>query len=101
MGWIESNSNSYIFLKWLYWQGYNIVTPLFITFAKCLEGVVHHQRSIFFGVPYWLPYSTDKFISCVCTGPLQWFFHFVEEIVITWNQEKTTRLGGTEPHQPS
>ena len=40
------------------------------------------SASIF--VPYWPPYSTDKFISCVVLGPSQWFFHFGEEIVIAW-----------------
>ena len=37
---------------------------------------------IFVDVPYLLPYSTDKFISCVVPGPLQRFFHIGEEIVI-------------------
>ena len=40
--------------------------------------------SIFVDVLYWQPYSTDKFISCVVTGPSQWFFHFGEEIIIAW-----------------
>ena len=42
------------------------------------------STSIFVHVPYWPPYSTDKFISCVVPGPSQWFFHFGEEIVIAW-----------------
>ena len=42
------------------------------------------SASIFVDVPYWPPYCTDKFISCVVPGPSQWFFHFGEEIVITW-----------------
>ena len=42
------------------------------------------RASIFVDVPYWPPYSTDKFISCVVPGPSQWFFHFGEEIVIAW-----------------
>ena len=41
-------------------------------------------RRIFVDVPYWLPYSTNKFISCVVPGPSQWFFHFGKEIVIAW-----------------
>ena len=46
-------------------------------------------------------YSTDKFISYVVPGPLQLLFHFGEEIVIAWTQEKTTTLGGAEPHNSS
>ena len=42
------------------------------------------SASIFVNVPYWPPYTRDKFISCVVPGPSQWFFHFGEEIVITW-----------------
>ena len=59
------------------------------------------SASIFVYVPYWLPYSTDKFISCVVPGPSQRFFHFGEETVIAWTQEKTTTLGGTELHHSS
>ena len=57
--------------------------------------------STFVDDPYWSPYITDKFISCVVPGPSQWFFHFGEEIVIAWTQEKTTTLGGTEHHHSS
>ena len=39
--------------------------------------------------------------SSVVPGPSQWFFHFGEEVVITWTQEKTITLGGTEPHHSS
>ena len=42
------------------------------------------SASIFVIVPYWPPYSTDKFISCFVPGPSQWFFHFGEEIVTVW-----------------
>ena len=59
------------------------------------------SATIFVDIPYWPPYSTDKFISCVIPGPAQWFFHFGEEIVIAWTQEKTTTLGGTEPQHSS
>ena len=38
--------------------------------------------SIFIDVPYWPPYSADKFISCVVPGPSEWFFNFGEENVI-------------------
>ena len=34
------------------------------------------STSIFVYVPYWPPYSKDKFISCVLPGPSQWFFQF-------------------------
>ena len=59
------------------------------------------SASIFVDVPYWPPYSTDKFISCVVPGPSQWLFHFSEEIVIVRIQEKTTILGGTETYHSS
>ena len=42
------------------------------------------SASIFVDVPYWPPYSTDKFISCVVPVPSQRFFHFGEEIVFAW-----------------
>ena len=54
---------------------------------------------IFVDAPYWPPYSTDKFISCVLPGSSQWFFHFGEEIVIAWTQEKTMTLVGTKFQQ--
>ena len=59
------------------------------------------SASIFVDVPYWTPYTTDKCFSCVAPGPSQWVFHFGEEIVIARTQEKTTTLGGTEPHHSS
>ena len=34
---------------------------------------------------YWPLYSAGKFISCVIPCPVQWFFHFGEEILIAWN----------------
>ena len=55
---------------------FNIVAPYLSPFAKSLE--------VFVDVPYWPPYSTDKFISWVVPGPSQWFFHFGEKIVIAW-----------------
>ena len=42
------------------------------------------SASIFVDVPYWPSFSTYKFISCVVPDLSQWFFHFGEEIVITW-----------------
>ena len=42
------------------------------------------SASIFVDVPYWPPYSTDKFISCILPDPSQWFFHFGKDIVIAW-----------------
>ena len=76
--------------------------PYLSPFAKWLEGIVHHQHihlcwcSVLTAL-----YSTEKLISCFVLGPSQWFFHFGKEIVITWTQEKTTTLGGTEPHHSS
>ena len=46
--------------------------------------------SIFVHVPYWPPYNTDKFISCVVPGPSQWFFHFGEDTVISWTHRVST-----------
>ena len=40
--------------------------------------------SIFVYVPYWLPYSSDKFFSCIVPHLSQWFLHFGEEIIIAW-----------------
>ena len=88
-----------LFTEMQYLCTFNIVAPP--PFAKCLEGIIHISASIFVDVLYWPPYSMDKFISCVVLRPLQWFFHFGEEIVITRTQEKTTILGGTEPHHSS
>ena len=42
------------------------------------------SASIFVDVPYWPPYSMNKFISCVTLDPLQWFFHFDNGIIIAW-----------------
>ena len=47
--------------------------------------------SISVDVPLWLPYSKDKFISCVVPGPSQWFFHSSEEIVIAWTHIEWVR----------
>ena len=43
---------------------YSIVAPLFVSFVKCLEGVMHHQHVHLCWCSYWPPYSTDKFICC-------------------------------------
>ena len=51
--------------------------------------------------PYWRPYGTDKFISCVVPGPSQWFSHFGEETVMEWAWVKMTTLGDTEPRHSS
>ena len=48
-------------------------------FPNICKGSYTISASIFVDVPYWLPYTTDKFISCVVQDPLQWFFHFLEE----------------------
>ena len=64
---------------------FNIGAPLFISFCKMFGRRSYTiSASIFVDVPYWPTYSTDKFISCTVPGPLQWFFHFGEEIVIPW-----------------
>ena len=71
-------------------KGYNIYVPsvysppLFITVYQIFGRRCTKSAPIFVDVPYWPPYSTDKFISCVVTVPSQWFFHFGEEITIAW-----------------
>ena len=55
------------------------------------------RASIFVDVPYWPPYSTDKFISCVIPNPSQWSFYFGEEIAIAWIQEKLRQLTVQDP----
>ena len=94
---------------WYFWQECNIycmylnkITPIIYHLLPNVRKALYSiSVSIFVDVPYWLPYSIDKFISCVVQGPSQWFFHFGKEIVIAWTQEKTTTLGGTESHHSS
>ena len=69
----------------------NIVAPYLSPFAKSLEGIITVSASISVDVPYWPPYSTEKFISCVVPGPLQWFIHFGEQIVIAWTHTRWVR----------
>ena len=64
---------------------FNIVAPLIYHLLPNVWNASYTISAfIFVDVPYWLPYSKDNFISCVVPGPSQWFFHFGEEIVITW-----------------
>ena len=58
------------------------------------------SASIFVDVSYSPPYSTDKFISYVIPGPLQWFFHVGKEIINAVTQEKV-KTGATKPHHSS
>ena len=104
-GWIkfEQKSEGHIYTVWIKSNGikfdisevalftgvqhlctFNIVASLLSPSSKCLGGVVHLTASIFVNIPYWLPYSMDKFISCVVPGPSQWFFHFGKEILNAW-----------------
>ena len=96
-GWIKSNGTSWIFLTWLHEQRYNIYLPSNLC-AKYLEGAVHHQRVRLCWFSVLTALCMDKFISCVVPNSSQCFFHFTEEIVISWTQEKTTTLGDTEPN---
>ena len=105
-GYIKSNGNSLIFLTWLH-RGTTFM------YLQCSRHLIYHllpnvwkasytiSASIFVDVPYWPPYSTDKFISCVIPGPSHSFFHFGEEILISWPQEKIMTFGGTESHSRS
>ena len=74
----------YAYLLSYRWQ-YRYVTTVLPAFAR---NVFHGGCSFFIWLPLILYTS-------------QWFFHFGEEIVITWTQEKMTTLGGTEPHHSS
>ena len=75
----------------------------FVGGIKCLKCEKHFwqwilsnkfmlQTFIFVDVPYWPPYSTDKFISCVVLDSSQWLFHFGEEVVIARTQRKRRHL---------
>ena len=48
--------------------------------------------SIFVDIQYWSPYSTDTFFSCVVPAPLQWFFHFGEDIVNAWTPYRVSTV---------
>ena len=64
---------------------FSIVSPLIYHLLQSVWKASYTiSASIFFDVPYWPPYSMDKFISCVVPGPSQWFSHIGEEIVIAW-----------------
>ena len=69
----------------------NIVAPLFITLANVWKASYTISASIFDDDPHWPPYSTDKFISCFVPVPSQRFFHYGEEIVITWSRIRWVR----------
>ena len=65
----------------------NIVSPLiYHLFPKVSKASYTIGASIFVDVQYLLPYSKDKLISCIVPGPSQWFFHFGEELIISWTQ---------------
>ena len=86
----KSNDNSLIFLTWLYSQG-----TIFM-YLHYSHPLIYHilpnvwkasntiSTSIFVDAPYWVPYSTENFISYILPDPLQWFFHFGTDIVIAW-----------------
>ena len=64
---------------------FNIVAPvIYHLLPNVWKASYTISISIFVDVPYWLLYSTNKFISCVVPGPSQWFFHFGKEIIIAW-----------------
>ena len=105
-GWVKSNVNSSIFdislFTVVHLCTFNIVALLiYHLFPNVWKASYTISMSIFVDVPYTSSCSTDKFISCVVPDPSQWFFHFDQEIVITWTQEKITTLGGTEPRHSS
>ena len=81
---------------WYFWHGFIHRGTHLCTFNIDAPTLIYHllpnvwkasytiSASMFVDVPNWSPHITDKFISCVVPGPSQWFFHFGEEIVITW-----------------
>ena len=74
--------------------------PLYI-FTNVWKGSYTISASIFVDLRYLPPYSTNKFFSCVVSGPSQWSFHFGEEIVFAWTRRKRWQLVVTEPqHSP-
>ena len=73
-GFIHSGT-TFIYLQ------YSHPTPYIITFCQNIWKASYTiSTSIFIDVPY----SKDKFISCVVLGPSQWFIHFGKEIVVAW-----------------
>ena len=60
------------------------ISPYLSPFSNVWKASYTISASIFVDVPYWPPYGTDKFISCVIQSSSQWFFSHCEEIVITW-----------------
>ena len=91
---LSFNSTTFMYLLYSHPLIYHLLTNVW-------KASYTITASIFVDVPYWSPCSTDKFISCVVPDPPHWFFHFGDEIVLSWNQEKRTTLGGTEPHHSS
>ena len=75
---------------------FNIVASIFITFCQMVG-----RRRTPSARPSLLMLRIDRHIarisSSVVPGSSQWVFHFGEEIVIAWTQDKTTTLAGTEP----
>ena len=66
--------------------------PLYI-FTNVWKGSYTISASIFVDLRYLPPYSTNKFFSCVVSGPSQWSFHFGEEIVFAWTPEEKMTVG--------
>ena len=64
---------------------FNIIAPLiYHLLPNIWKATYTIKASIFVQVSYWPLYSMHKFISCVVPGPLKWFFHFGDEIIIAW-----------------
>ena len=78
---------------WLYSQGYNIYCmylqysrPLYLSLLPNVWKASYTVSAPIF-VPYWPPYSTDKYMYCILPDPSQWFFHFG---VIAWTHRLST-----------
>ena len=64
---------------------FNIFAPfIYHLLPNVWKASYNISTSIIVDVPYWPPYSKDKFTSCVVLGLSQWFFHFGKEIIIAW-----------------
>ena len=66
----DSSSEMALFTGTQHLCTFSIVAAFYLSaFAKCLEGVVHHQRLHLYWRSVFTSYGMDKFMSCVAPGP--------------------------------
>ena len=80
---------------WYFWHGFIHKGTTFMYLQYSHPALIYYllpnvwkasytiSVSIFVDVLYWMLYSMDKFITYIVPGPLQRFFLFREEIIIT------------------